>query len=1541
VRLRVSRMAAACIGVCAGAAYADPITIASIIGSALVAGGTYAVAGWALIIGATVFGAVKARRDAKSAAAAAKAAYNGSLQDRTATLLTADPAQRIVYGRAIVGCDILAMFTTDKTGFRENGSTFTRPDALKHLVLHVASHEVQAIHEIYIGGIPLGTLDGNGIPVANGTEWRRDINLLFSTFIAGGGSVAVNPPAVSILQATTGHGGGGDNFSVQDVLGSCAITGGGSTITGPDGANILYLATITQSFVRAQIHLGTSGQTVDTYLNSVAPSQWTANHRLRGRAYVVLTLDLENPRFQGGPPGITFDVSGRKIFNPVSGLTVWTDNAALVIRDYLLAKWGYNTSTTSLDTTTWNTAIADCDVRKLAAVQVYASVFTVNITANTIVFTSARTFNTGDGVRLTNGGGTLPAPLAGATTYYVIRSGVDVGNLSFQLATSLANALAGTAIDITNTGSGTHTCTLYDYAAYTINGMVFANESKDRVLEEFARAMGGSVTNIGRWYAFAGAWHTSVMDIGDDDLDGSLALPSADTELDALINGQRGQFVPAGTATGIEYDPYQNATFLSADGEDLFDEWTYRFTNTRYRCRNLSRQRVEEVRSGQQITFPGKLRLLPLQPGDRIRLTSSELAVTNKYYRVTDTQFSYTSPAMLTLVEDDESIWDLADAATVDPTPNSGLASPYIVSQVTLTPAPFSDLTTGVRLSDGTWVPRIKVAWAAITDSYMADTNAKVWVGWRLNSEGTYRWDSYPPDQRVAFISGFAELDFVAVQVYAENQHQIKGPPAYASVNVPFTQNEPGWVTLGAVATRVSGDRAWKVVSADGWDTIAYRANRISGGGKISAEVTVTAMRFMVGFAMTPSGVNSYTSLNFALYNETTTYQVYESGSLIASGLGTPTVGDQVEVQYTGSDIIYKVNGTTVYQHAVDADLYMHPAITIYDHGIVLNGIRVTEMTAAPRGNLINSAVWPMTGGATTLLVAPSIGTAAGSHFTLNESAATENYIVLGTAPDGVLRPIWQCGPAIGGAGAGPDGGWNGGAFPIDPTKTYRSSVWVNIYGGAALDGGVYHGPGGSDVRDFANTVITIPYWHAANRNLFVPGRWYLLVGFILPRDYAGAAPNPAMGGVYDGVTGERVMAPNADYKWATGRVETALRCYQYYTTAGAVQYFWAPRFEMCDGDEPTIKELLAPALESKSIVYDNAFDASFGLNGNFHRWPISATYPTGWALWANAGGISKEVTTVANAPNAIRMTTGGSDTGIVYTINFGSGATPVLGSYVEVRIAGYTVANNSGSGTYGALVRLYTDTGLTTFRDTVLTFNKIAGGWQTQVVNAAVEAGETIYGMSIFLMGSWSAGIPGGAWNGTCIYDKVEVDIKSPKNTTQLVTGSVTQNAVNAGANTAIAVGGSAAGEVTPAQLIDTVTGFVKSQEDSVIDWGISGIVSWLLKNSASFFAEGTNDIWRIWEAQLYNVTTSTIIDTIYLDELHSEYCDHSDTKTSNFSAIKSQRINAGKGQTYKVRIYITKMVVQPRPSDGGGPLNAISTASFTWDAFISERKV
>lgn len=82
-----------------------------------------------------------------------------------------------------------------------------------------------------------------------------------------------------------------------------------------------------------------------------------------------------------------------------------------------------------------------------------AQTFTADAGTDQLTLASTANLPTGTRVRAANSGGALPAPLAAATTYYTIA--VDATRV--KLATSLANAKAGTAIDLTAAGTGTHT----------------------------------------------------------------------------------------------------------------------------------------------------------------------------------------------------------------------------------------------------------------------------------------------------------------------------------------------------------------------------------------------------------------------------------------------------------------------------------------------------------------------------------------------------------------------------------------------------------------------------------------------------------------------------------------------------------------------------------------------------------------------------------------------------------------------------------------------------------------------------------------------------------------------------------------------------------------------------------------------------------------------------------------------------------------------------------------------------------------------------
>ena len=113
--------------------------------------------------------------------------------------------------------------------------------------------------------------------------------------------------------------------------------------------------------LRIKFHLGASNQAADTDLVSESDSLWTSAHRLRGIAYMYVRLKFDADVYPNGVPTFTATIKGKKVYNPSSGLTVWSDNPALCLRDYLTSNYGLAEDAANIDDALVNTAVNICN----------------------------------------------------------------------------------------------------------------------------------------------------------------------------------------------------------------------------------------------------------------------------------------------------------------------------------------------------------------------------------------------------------------------------------------------------------------------------------------------------------------------------------------------------------------------------------------------------------------------------------------------------------------------------------------------------------------------------------------------------------------------------------------------------------------------------------------------------------------------------------------------------------------------------------------------------------------------------------------------------------------------------------------------------------------------------------------------------------------------------------------------------------------------------------------------------------------------------
>ena len=112
---------------------------------------------------------------------------------------------------------------------------------------------------------------------------------------------------------------------------------------------------------RFKVHTGADAQSADADLVSEI-TQWTTNHRLRGTAYLYARINFDSDVYPNGVPNITFEVEGKKVFDPRSSGTAFSTNPALCIRDYLLnTDYGLGADTAEVNDTNISSVANTCD----------------------------------------------------------------------------------------------------------------------------------------------------------------------------------------------------------------------------------------------------------------------------------------------------------------------------------------------------------------------------------------------------------------------------------------------------------------------------------------------------------------------------------------------------------------------------------------------------------------------------------------------------------------------------------------------------------------------------------------------------------------------------------------------------------------------------------------------------------------------------------------------------------------------------------------------------------------------------------------------------------------------------------------------------------------------------------------------------------------------------------------------------------------------------------------------------------------------------
>ena len=168
------------------------------------------------------------------------------------------------------------------------------------------------------------------------------------------------------------------------------------------------------------------------------------------------------------------------------------------------------------------------------------------------------------------------------------------------------------------------------------------------------------------------------------------------------------------------------------------------------------------------------------------------------------------------------------------------------------------------------------------------------------------------------------------------------------------------------------------------------------------------------------------------------------------------------------------------------------------------------------------------------------------------------------------------------------------------------------------------------------------------------------------------------------------------------------------------------------------------------ATIFNNDDSVALGFNPTF-SWK-TGTYPANWVAWSGSAP-TKETTLVRIGTEAVRWVVAATNDGMYHRTDFPTTPLPA-GTFLAGSFDVYLVARTSGLP--GILVRLFTNSAMTTYVDTMVQPPSTnISQWQRVPFTARVGAGQQIYSIQIFVMASWTA-MTGGAFTGTVIFDNL-----------------------------------------------------------------------------------------------------------------------------------------------------------------------------------------
>lgn len=594
------------------------------------------------------------------------------------TVSSIDP-HKVIYGRTITGGTLvysqLSSFDSDYL----------------NLLIALAPHEIEGVQSVYVNSDKAVDLELNDEVMSVGVQEHYSNNQTSTVTKTGtlavGGQITVDAyhAGLGTLTLVSGgttifsHTGGGVVRFETHQNTTNAPEAYTLTFTPSGSGNRVYMQLLNCNFqvlekYKDLIHFypvygGTddyfeflgrdvSDDTTSGNQYSSTVGEWDETHTMSGISHIWARIKYDTATLEGRVPNIACVVKGKKLYDPRNNTTAWSDNPALMIRDYLTnTDYGCGVSTDEIDGTSIITSANRCD--------------------STVFFTHGTIGDSNTGGTFSDEGGKgkwVPTGSSVVDRYLpfhigdAVKVGVSSGHGAYNTdltITAFTDDKKGFITDYTWAGGDateTNVSVTETAKRYTANGLANTSNNRKTNLEYMVTSCAGQLFYTGGKFSLkAGVYEPPFIVIDENDMVGPISI-STRPPASNIFNSVKGFYNSRNEDFVVkDYPPYSDATGVADDGREIYVDLPLRFTTNQKIAERLASIAVNRHRLFRTVQITCNLSAFRLEVGDSVTLNYSPVSTINGTYEIIDYRINVGSPTtiQLTLQELNSSVYSV------------------------------------------------------------------------------------------------------------------------------------------------------------------------------------------------------------------------------------------------------------------------------------------------------------------------------------------------------------------------------------------------------------------------------------------------------------------------------------------------------------------------------------------------------------------------------------------------------------------------------------------------------------------------------------------------------------------------------------------------------------------------------------------------------------------------------------------------------------------------------------------------------------------